>query len=584
MLEARHAQCPEDRNSKRRLFMTCRKWLNLLAVVSLLVMAFASPLHVSATATTLSPNSNTLTNGGDGGKPVGNLAVKGQSGTQGNWNKHIESTTPSSHYAGYRSSEASPSGVCTQYVATNGNDGNTGTLNAPWKTIQKAANTVGAGSTVCIRGGTYKERLTIHVSGSATGGYITFRSYPGEHAILDGKGLAVPNGWSALIKIRNKKYIIIRGLELRNYKTNLKNHIPIGILVTGYGNHIRLLNNNVHHIQTNYTGKNGGDAHGIAVYGTAAPRSLTNIIIARNKLHSLKLGSSESLVINGNVDGFKIIDNLVHDNNNIGIDAIGWEGTSPDPALDQARHGLIRGNTIYNIDSYGNPAYGNDRSADCIYVDGGTRITIERNVAKHCNLGIELASEHAGKATSYVKVRNNFVYNNTEAGIAFGGYDSHRGSTRHCTIVNNTLYNNDTHQQGNGEIYIQYDTRHNVVKNNVLYAGAQKLFIGSWSSVMTGNVIDSNLYYVSGNGGEWQWMNKYYNSFKAYRKASGNDSGGFFGINPLYVNLSTPDLHLRSGSPAIDHGQNLSASGSLDIDDQPRIQGGKIDLGADEVQ
>ncbi|HEU0150091.1 MAG TPA: hypothetical protein VFR21_24835 [Bradyrhizobium sp.] len=44
------------------------------------------------------------------------------------------------------------------YVAANGKDSNSGTINSPWKSIQYAANRVQAGDTVNIRGGTYVER------------------------------------------------------------------------------------------------------------------------------------------------------------------------------------------------------------------------------------------------------------------------------------------------------------------------------------------------------------------------------------------------------------------------------------------
>ena len=50
------------------------------------------------------------------------------------------------------------------YVATNGNDANPGTLSQPWRTIQKAANTVSAGDTVYIREGTYNEYVTMKTS------------------------------------------------------------------------------------------------------------------------------------------------------------------------------------------------------------------------------------------------------------------------------------------------------------------------------------------------------------------------------------------------------------------------------------
>jgi hypothetical protein len=80
----------------------------------------------------------------------------------------------------------------TLYVSTSGLDTNAGTISSPWKTIQHAANAATAGDTVYIRGGTYNESVTINVSGSAAGGSITFQSYSGETAIVDGTGLTVP--------------------------------------------------------------------------------------------------------------------------------------------------------------------------------------------------------------------------------------------------------------------------------------------------------------------------------------------------------------------------------------------------------
>ena len=51
-----------------------------------------------------------------------------------------------------------------------------------------------------------------------------------------------------MIRIENKSYVVIQGLELRNYRSSVKNHSPIGIFVTGYGDHIELRNNVIHHV------------------------------------------------------------------------------------------------------------------------------------------------------------------------------------------------------------------------------------------------------------------------------------------------------------------------------------------------
>jgi len=322
------------------------------------------------------------------------------------------------------------------------------------------------------------------------------------------------------------------------------------------------------------------------VYGRDPNASIHDLIIDGNEVYALQTGWSESMVLNGNVEQFTVSNNIVHDNDNIGIDFIGFEGENPNPAVDRARNGTVFGNLVYNINSYGNPAYGTERSAGGIYVDGGTNIIVERNIVHHSNLGVELASEHGGTATSYITLRNNFFYNNTQAGIAIGGYDKRRGSTENCVIVNNTLYNNFTQGDWGAELYIQFDTRNNIIKNNVIYANASKRYIESWSAVMTNNVVNYNLYFAPGGGmaGTWIWKGVTYSTFAAYQTGSTNDVNGLVGTDPLLVNPVTGNLHLQSASPAIGRGQNLTESGALDIDGQTRIQGAAIDLGADEVR
>ena len=54
------------------------------------------------------------------------------------------------------------------YVATSGSDASgTGSLSNPWRTIQKAANAVGPGSTVLIQPGTYHDAVEISITGTA---------------------------------------------------------------------------------------------------------------------------------------------------------------------------------------------------------------------------------------------------------------------------------------------------------------------------------------------------------------------------------------------------------------------------------
>src|ERR1700742_1728294 len=93
------------------------------------------------------------------------------------------------------------------WVAPDGDDANLGTKLKPWKTWQHAADQARPGTTVNIRGGTYCQRLSIQGSGNAGKGWITFRSLPGEKAVLDGGCLTVAEGGSragsALVSLTN---------------------------------------------------------------------------------------------------------------------------------------------------------------------------------------------------------------------------------------------------------------------------------------------------------------------------------------------------------------------------------------------
>ena len=95
----------------------------------------------------------------------------------------------------------------TYYVATNGNDGNNGIEQTPWKTIQKAANTAKAGDHVYIKRGTYYNNVRIANSGTANN-WIVFEAFPGD------KHLAILEGGQ--IDILQKSYIRISGLKIQN--------------------------------------------------------------------------------------------------------------------------------------------------------------------------------------------------------------------------------------------------------------------------------------------------------------------------------------------------------------------------------
>ena len=464
------------------------------------------------------------------------------------------------------------------FVSPTGSDAAVGTKTRPWRTIQKAANRVPAGSTVEIRGGVYRERVTVRVSG-APGAWIKFRNYAGERVRLDGTGLGPYDGVAGLVAIDSRSYIAVQGLELAHLNDLADQYVPAGVFVTGTAHHIALRGLEVHDIRTATA-----DAHGIAVYGTSGDAAIHDVKIDRNSVHDNHLGSSESVVVNGNVRDWSITRNHIFRNDNIGIDAIGFEGKAP--RNDQARAGVIADNVVTDIDSLGNPAYdeeggGNCRCADGIYVDGARDILIERNIVLRSNIALELASEHSFGLTSNVLARNNLLADSTIIGVAMGGYDTERGQTVNARIVNNTLINNDTLGTGSGEILFQYRVYDSQVLNNVVVANDQAIMIANPYVENAGNVVDGNDWWVLGAppaAATWQWKNQTYHGFAAYRRATGNDRHSLFADPRL-----RPGGRLSARSPAIDAGLDTPLAGPLDLYGAPRRRGRAIDIGAVET-
>lgn len=484
----------------------------------------------------------------------------------------------------------SRSGV-TYYVSTSGLDTNAGTLAAPWRTIQHAANSVQPGDTVEVETGTYNEIVTMKTSGNATQGYITFTNYPGQSPIVDGTGLGVgSSGQTGLFSLEGTfNYIIIQGFEIRNYSSSAKGKVPVGIDFEGAGSYIEILNNHIHNIVQTLTSCNAANALGMAIYGTQAPASINNLTIMGNEIDHNTTGCSENVSLDGNVQYFVEANNLVHDGDNIGLDNIGFEGVSPNVSYDQARDGWVFQNTIYNITSTTNPVYHNQVGADGYYCDGCTRIIVERNLIHDSDLS-EMASEHSGHVSSYVMFRNNVIYHSLYVGLSIGGYASKVGGTDHCMILNNSLWDDGTHgNSGLGELQIQYYATNNTIENNIAYASTTGYLLYDYtSSEPQPALLDYNLYYTTAGAASslWRWQSKSVTGFTNYKTASGQDGHSQF-ADPQYDNISTApyNLDVATTSPAVNTGTNLGSSlvGILDYAGNPRVNAsGQINIGAYE--
>jgi parallel beta-helix repeat protein len=382
-----------------------------------------------------------------------------------------------------------------------------------YKSVQAGLDAATAGDTVLVKAGIYHETVTWNKSGMEND-YITLSGEPG--AILEGTALLRTG-----IVIQDKSYLRIIGFEIRSFKGD---GVPTGISIRGGGKGIELRNNNIHHIENT-----AGNAHGIAIYGTTTT-PLSNIVVDANEISNCRLGSSEALVLNGNVNHFTVSNNHVHDNDNIGIDFIGFEKVGP-PGLDQANEGICSGNTVYNISSGNNPAYKGIKAADGIYVDGGRNIIIENNNVYNCDIGIELASEHQSRSTADIMVRNNYVSGSYQANIMAGGYAADKGMAVNITIMNNTTY-----MGREGELALQFNCQNIAVSNNIFYGRPDQAYLQNRGKNNTRVKVNQNLYFGQSKTSPGAWP----------------DSSANF-IDPMLVDPPY-NLHLTPGSPAINVG------------------------------
>ena len=459
-----------------------------------------------------------------------------------------------------------------------GNNSNTGTsTTAAWKTIQYAMTHANAGNTVYIRGGTYKEVLTLNVSGT-TGNPITFTNYAVEQVYIDGNNLAV-----TLLSISGKSNIVIRGLIFQNTLGNNS----AGVFIEGSSSNITFRKNkitNIRWIANASTIPNSNEnCNPFVVYGNNASQAITNISIDSNEVYNNITGFSESMTLDGNVDGFNITHNLVHDNTNIGILCAGNYKVSSTPATDHSRNGLVQQNTTYNCTS----SYA---TSGGIYIDGGQNIIVERNKSYSNGYGIEIGCEQQG-TTSSITVRDNILFDNQVAGIAIGGYNyPTTGQVLNCLIENNSLYKNDNTFSGSGEVLIS-KAGSCMFKNNIVYTNAQNVAISSSYTTLQGNSFNYNAYYVpTGNSADlvFSFNTAQYSGLSIFKSSASQEASGMF-TDPLFVNTgitnaSTVDLSLQAGSLCINAGDpaHTIVASEKDYYGFGRITNTVIDLGAVE--
>ena len=458
------------------------------------------------------------------------------------------------------------------YVSTNGDDGNSGTLASPFATIQNAIDNITAGSTIYILAGTYStETIWLDNLHGSIGSTITIRNYQNDEVIVNGTSLTTD---AEIFFIENTSFVTIQGIIIENNERNN----ATGILVMGNCQDISITNCELRNINFSANASDvatsNDNAYPLLVFGDNGTNANTNILITNNIIHDCRTGWSEGLAINGNVDGFEITLNEVYNISNIGIDAIGYEGTAS--TNDYARNGLISQNIVHDCPS---------PYADCagIYIDGARDLIIERNLCYNNQYGIEIGNEHSGTTTQDIIVRNNIVHSNSYAGLLIGGYV---GNVTNCTVSGNTTYANNTSNTWRGELELSDKLSNSTFENNIFYAtNTDNLIILAEGTEPSGISLNYNIVYHSNgtSSDDFDWYGTSY-SFTDFQTNTSNSVNSNFG-NPNFSNVGTFDFHLQSPSDAINGGNpNYTvANNETDYDGDDRIIDNIINCGALET-
>ena len=270
--------------------------------------------------------------------------------------------------------------AAARYVsAATGDDGNDGSAAAPWQTLHHAAEVVEPDTTVWIdASGDYQGGVRL-ARGGRDGAWVVFAAMPGTRPRVVGD----PDS-DAVIEV-DASWVVVAGLEIADHqRAGLADTYGIDVEPSaGDLAHVQILSNLVHDIGPGVIDAPSCAYDGHGIIAQAEGYRIAALTIDGNEVHDVYAGSSEVVVVNGLVEGFRVTRNYVHDVDNIAIDIIGYERSPVETTTD----GLVADNVVLDASNYwpyctrGNCAYpAGDESSDGIYVDGGADLVIEHNV------------------------------------------------------------------------------------------------------------------------------------------------------------------------------------------------------------
>ncbi|MBA2718576.1 MAG: right-handed parallel beta-helix repeat-containing protein [Chloroflexi bacterium] len=411
-------------------------------------------------------------------------------------------------------------------MTTNGSDANAGTQASPWRTLQKAANTLVAGQTVYIHAGTF-DGFAMTRSGAADRP-IRFIGYPGDaRPIVTGSRVDI-------IRLSGIHDVTVEGLIIEGADGG-----------AGRGAGIRIENGSSRLIVRNSLIRNNR-SYGIAITGSTSI-TVGGTEITRNEEGVYIARSGEGIVIEGNRIHHQdklVVNTAESENDDHGAVGIGLDRTTG--------RVLILNNQVWanRAPSYD---YGWDGGAFEIY--GASNVTIAGNRTWDNENVLETGTD--GTSCQDNVFRHNVSYGATSRGRSFGMFIR---CGDNMLVANNVFHNLDQFVFSVGGASLYNGSFEGLrIRNNIAVMAAGKI-IGIESALPASVVINNNLMdntsggqvaTVKGKGGT--------SSLATFASWTGYQRNGI-DANPRFVGAASHDYRLSAGSPAIDTGVVLFGS------------------------
>jgi parallel beta helix pectate lyase-like protein len=345
---------------------------------------------------------------------------------------------------------ASAAQAATYYVATNGNDGNPGTLSRPWKTLQHAADRVAAGDTIRVRGGNYAG-ANFETSGTASRP-IVLQAYTGETPVINANNPVTPDG----INLEGASYMTVKGFTV-NGRTRAGiravtcNHVTIrdnrldqngswGIL-TGFCDDL-LIEHNV--------ASRSVQQHGIYVSNSGDRPVIRRNFVWGNHMAGIHMNGDASEGGDGIISDALVEMNTINANGAAGASGINCDGVQ-DSII---RNNLLYDNhasgiSLYQIDG-GGPSTGNSVLNNTVIVasngrwalniqDGARDTTLSNNILYnlHSFRGVIDISPDSlpGLSSDYNAVMNRFTTNGGDTTLTLAQWRQQTGLDAHSFVA-----------------------------------------------------------------------------------------------------------------------------------------------------